>query len=166
MLAVIILVLSCSMADHEPLAAPSSDVFLRFRQVVEANYARSRTVGNYAAMLGYSSRTLTRACLAATGRTAKQFIDDRILLEAKRLLADTAEPVGTIGRRLGFEDTSNFSRFFTKRAGRQPLEFRRFRQAEARESEWLAGKPGTAPRSAANALHVSNEKVPRLRPSL
>ncbi|MFI2763371.1 helix-turn-helix domain-containing protein [Streptomyces echinatus] len=45
-----------------------------------------------------SPRTLTRACQAATGRTAKKLIDARAALEAQRLLVHTDLPVAAIGR--------------------------------------------------------------------
>jgi AraC-like DNA-binding protein len=69
-------------------------------------------------------RTLTRACLAVTGRTAKQVVDDRVALEAQRLLACTELPVAEIGRRLGFGEPTNFGRFFHREAGLSPGAFR------------------------------------------
>ena len=77
-----------------------------------------------AARLGYSPRTLTRACLAATGRSAKQVIDDRVTLEAMRLLAVTDDPIADIGRRLGFPEPTNFGRFFARETGQSPGNFR------------------------------------------
>lgn len=79
---------------------------------------------DYAAALGYSPRTLTRMSLAATGRTAKQVIDDRVVLEAKRLLAHTDRPVAAIGVDLGFSEATNFVKFFIAREGSSPTTFR------------------------------------------
>jgi len=70
-------------------------------------------------------RTLTRACLAADGRTPKELIDQRVLLEAQRLLAWTDADTGTIGRQLGFRDASAFGAFFRRTAGEAPGAFRR-----------------------------------------
>jgi AraC-like DNA-binding protein len=81
-------------------------------------------VEEYADRLGCSVRTLTRACVAAGGRGAKQLIDDRVVLEAKRLLATTQLPVAAIGEELGFPEATNFGRFFAREAGRPPGEFR------------------------------------------
>jgi transcriptional regulator GlxA family with amidase domain len=69
-------------------------------------------------------RTLTRACLAATGRTAKQVIDDRVVLEARRMLAATALPVATIAQRLGFAAPTHFGRLFHRSTGLPPGSFR------------------------------------------
>lgn len=85
---------------------------------------RGHRVADYAARLGYSVRTLTRATRAATGRGAKRFIDEQILLEAKRLLFPTDVPPSTIGERLGFTYSTAFSAFFQQRTGMTPTVFR------------------------------------------
>ncbi|MFE2426525.1 helix-turn-helix domain-containing protein [Streptomyces sp. NPDC059373] len=113
---------------HAPAAAPSpalgDDAFRRFHAAVERDFAGTHRVADYAAALGYSPRTLTRATLAATGSTAKQYLDARIVLEAKRLLVHTDATAADIAGRLGFREPGDFSKFFRKRDGRTPLEFR------------------------------------------
>ncbi|MGI5468892.1 helix-turn-helix domain-containing protein [Streptomyces sp. CA-132043] len=98
--------------------------FLRFRDAVERDFAASRRVADYARALGYSPRTLSRATEAAAGVGAKEFIDRRVVLEAKRLLAHGDQPAAGIARRLGFEDATNFSKFFLHRTGSTPIAFR------------------------------------------
>jgi AraC-like DNA-binding protein len=56
---------------------------------------------------------------------AKAFIATRLALEAKRLLTHSALSVGAIADRLGFDDASNFVKFFRRHAGCAPTEFRR-----------------------------------------
>ncbi|MEV8512604.1 AraC family transcriptional regulator [Dactylosporangium sp. NPDC051484] len=85
---------------------------------------RHRRVEDYAEQLRCSVRTLTRASLAVTGRSAKQLIDERVALEAKRLLATSGLPVADVGRRLGFEEPTNFGRFFARETGQSPGTFR------------------------------------------
>ncbi|NJC83410.1 AraC family transcriptional regulator [Planosporangium mesophilum] len=99
-------------------------VLTRFHRELAASFAVTRRVEDYAERLGVSVRTLTRACLAATGRSAKQVIDARVALEAKRLLACGDDPVAAIGRRLGFGEPTNFGRFFVRETGLTPGEFR------------------------------------------
>lgn len=91
---------------------------------LEQGYQRSRRVEDYADRVGCSVRTLTRACLAVTGRSAKQVVDERVALQARRLLAATDEPVARIGQRLGFAEPTNFGRFFTREVGVSPGAFR------------------------------------------
>ncbi|WP_328760465.1 helix-turn-helix transcriptional regulator [Streptomyces sp. NBC_00271] len=115
-------------------ASPGSggDVFRRFRAAVERDFADSHHVNDYAAALGYSVRTLSRAARAATGSTAKQYLDARILLEARRLLVHTDATSAEISRRLGFPDPSDFTKFFRKRDGATPLRFRAVARGRAR----------------------------------
>ncbi|MFC7545908.1 helix-turn-helix domain-containing protein [Plantactinospora sp. GCM10030261] len=100
------------------------DTYRRLRDELERSYATTRRVEDYADRLRCSVRTLTRACLAATGRSAKQVIDDRVTLQAMRLLAATDEPVADVGRRLGFPEPTNFGRFFQREVGWTPGGFR------------------------------------------
>lgn len=102
--------------------------FLRFRADVDTGFTDHRDVAYYAQHLGYSSRTLTRACLDSAGIGAKEFIDRRVVLEAKRLLAHSDDPAATIAAKLGFPDASNFVKYFSLRAHTTPVAFRqRFR---------------------------------------
>jgi len=103
---------------------PRSDAFSLFRHAVERDFASSRRVSRYARQLGYSARTLSRATFAATGTGAKEFIDARVMLEAKRLLAHGDLTVIQCAHRLGFHDAANFSKFFEQRAGLTPGAFR------------------------------------------
>ncbi|WP_217163414.1 AraC family transcriptional regulator [Streptomyces sp. AC512_CC834] len=112
---------------HPALDASASiggEVFCAFRYELERSFAVTRSVQRYADRLGYSPRTLTRACQAATGRTAKELIDARAALEAQRLLVHTDLPVATIGRMLGFSEPANFGKFFTRETGDTPGGFR------------------------------------------
>lgn len=99
-------------------------IFRRFQRAVEQGFGHTHRVEDYAARLGYSVRTLTRASTAAVGLGAKAFIDDRVVLEAKRLLLHTELPAGAIGDRLGFPNSSVFTKFFRHRTGETPAGFR------------------------------------------
>jgi len=113
------------------LDGPEAQTYLRFRQEVESGYDECRRVEVYAERLGCSVRTLTRACLAATGRTAKQVIVDRVVLEAQRMLAGTALPVATIAQQLGFDEPTHFGRLFHRVTGLPPGTFRADARAAA-----------------------------------
>ncbi|MGP3973859.1 helix-turn-helix domain-containing protein [Streptomyces sp. 8N114] len=105
-------------------AATPSETFRRFRAAVEQDFARTRRVADYAQALGYSPRTLSRATRAAVGLGAKEFVDRRVVLEAKRLLAHTDRSAARIAAALGFADATNFAKFFHQRAGTAPGAFR------------------------------------------
>ncbi|GAA2540807.1 AraC family transcriptional regulator [Winogradskya consettensis] len=125
-LAVLVLriALLASGTETGSISSSESRTFARFRRDLETGHGRSRRVEDYAAGIGCSVRTLTRASLALTGRTAKQIVDDRVALEARRLLACTDMSVAEIGRRLGFGEPTNFGRFFHREVGLSPGAFR------------------------------------------
>ncbi|MER6465646.1 AraC family transcriptional regulator [Streptomyces sp. NPDC001288] len=104
--------------------AAGDEVFRRFRQAVERDYTRNHRVEDYAKELSYSVRTLTRATRDAAGRGAKGYIDDRVLLEAKRLLVHTELSATAVGERLGFPGATVFTKFFRRRVGMTPGAFR------------------------------------------
>lgn len=99
--------------------------FQHFKQLVEKNFAKWHLVSNYARDMGCSEKSLTRAVSEVSGSTAKSFISSRVNLEAKRLLAHTAMPIGLISDRVGFDEATNFVKFFKREVGCSPSDFRR-----------------------------------------
>lgn len=95
-----------------------------FRHAVEQHFRRWHKASSYARELHCSVRTLNRSTVQITGRTAKAHIVDRIMLEARRLLVHTTLPVSTIGSQLGFDEPTNFVKFFHREAGATPGRFR------------------------------------------
>lgn len=107
-------------------AVPPADMqrFRRFQHLVEQSFRHWHHVGAYANALGCTEKTLARATLAVVGSSAKAFIAERVALEAKRLLVHTTLQVGVIAVDLGFQDASNFVKFFKRETGRTPSQFR------------------------------------------
>lgn len=114
--------LAASSAEAARLGTDT--IFTLFRDAVERGFATNHSVSAYADQLGYSRRTLVRAVRAATGQTPKGFIDRRVILEAKRLLAHTDLPIGRVGAAVGFPDAANFSKFFHQHTEVTPAVFR------------------------------------------
>lgn len=111
--------------SNEPEPAGSHQELLRsFRSVLERRYFSTRSVGQYAAAIGASSKTLSRATSSGLGCSPKEVIDRRVVLEAKRLLAHTGHLSSTIGTMLGFSEPTNFTKFFVRHTGLSPQEFR------------------------------------------
>ena len=99
----------------------------RFTALVEARYRQHWPVARYAAELGTTPQTLTRACRHVTGKSPGDIALDRLLREAMRALTFTAAGVAQVAEDLGFADPAYFSRFFKSRAGAEPSRFRRER---------------------------------------
>jgi AraC family transcriptional regulator, transcriptional activator of pobA len=117
------LLLSALLLRLDPPATPGpavNDAFLRFRYAAEEDFRTHHDVAHYARRLGYSPRTLSRGVHAATGRSAKDYLCERLLLEAKRLLAHDHLSQAQCGQRLGFSDAANFSAFFLRETGLRP----------------------------------------------
>ncbi len=104
---------------------PGVQRFAKFRRLMEQNYAGWHQVSDYAAALGCTEKSLTRAAHEATGLSAKCVITTRIALEAKRLLVHTDRPIYLIAEGLGFEEATNFGKFFRRETGCTPNEFRK-----------------------------------------
>lgn len=112
----------------EPSASTDTvrnETYAHFRALLEQRFRTDRSVASYARLLGYSSRTLTRACIDATGRPAKTLIDERVALEARRLLVHGTDGVAEIARSLGFDEATNFVKFFRRHVHSSPRAFRR-----------------------------------------
>lgn len=84
-------------------------------------------------MLGCSVRSLDRTTHAVEGRTAKEMITARVLLEAKRQLAHGDRTLETLAEQLGFSEATQFAKFFRRGTGETPGAFRaRYRVAALR----------------------------------
>ena len=97
----------------------------RYSRLLERNFNSAMGVADFAAALGVTPTHLTRACKAASGRAAHDLLQDRVLFEARRLLAETALPVKQVAQQLGFGSAAYFTRNFHSRTGQTPSDFRR-----------------------------------------
>ncbi|OQP63388.1 AraC family transcriptional regulator [Niastella vici] len=114
--------------EHSIITSEASqDIeFLRkFSQLVELHYKKLHTVADYANMLAMSPKMLHKHITKTGQASPNDLIKERIILEAKRLLAHTPLSVKEIGYALGYEDPAYFVRLFTKQAGTSPVEFRK-----------------------------------------
>ena len=96
----------------------------RFARRLEEDYAAHHDAAHYADALAVPAAQLSRALSHLTGRTTKQLITDRVMLEAARLLRFTDLTVGEIAYRAGFEDQLYFSRAFKRHHQVAPMLYR------------------------------------------
>ena len=107
------------------------DLFSRFCQMVEDRYQEHWDIAEYARALALTPPTLNRLCHLFAGKGALDLIQDRLILAARRHLIYTDATVEAISYGLGFHDPAYFSRFFKRRTGVAPRQFRLTHQAEA-----------------------------------
>ena len=122
--------LSRLLLAHEPAAAQRPErsedlrLFLNFCDLVEAHFRDHLTLTDYAGRLLITEARLNDICRRMAERPSKEVVHERLLQEARRLLLFSAVPVSEISYQLGFADPAYFSRFFTKRTGTPPSQFR------------------------------------------
>ena len=95
-----------------------------FKGLLEKKYKTQKQVNDYAKAMIISEKRLNQATSKLFGKTPKAMIDDRVMLEAKRILAHTTESIKGIAYYLGFEEPTNFIKYFKKHANITPTEFR------------------------------------------
>lgn len=99
-------------------------ILIDFKQLVEANFCKWHKVSDYAAKLSISPDYLNNVIKNNIGSTAKEFIQNRIIIEAKRLGVVTGMSSKEIAFTLGFDDPAHFSKFFKNVTGAAFTDFR------------------------------------------
>jgi len=110
---------------HEKLPDERFQFIRKFNLLVEANYRTEHSVSYYAHRLHKSPKTLSNLFALYNNKTPLQIIQERIIIEAKRLLYYTDKSIKQITYELGFEDPAYFSNFFKRHSALSPVEFRK-----------------------------------------
>jgi AraC family transcriptional activator of pobA len=106
--------------DHDAALA----LYRRFSRVLERDFAAHHDAGHYADALALPPATLSHALNQVVGRSTKELVTDRVMLEAARLLRFTDRTVSEIAYLTGFGDPLYFSRAFKRHHGQAPTIFR------------------------------------------
>ena len=128
LMAIMVQTLRCKIELTPDAARPGgadAALGMRYRSLIEDNYAKPVKVAEYAKRLFVSHERLRQACLRMTGSTPLELLNARRLLEAKRCLLYTNMSIAVIAEYCGFEDPAYFSRFFTRATGKSPLRYRK-----------------------------------------
>ncbi len=107
------------------------NIIRKFNLLVEMHFRTEHSVSYYAQLLNKSPKTLSNLFALYNNKTPLQVIQERIVIESKRLLYYTDQSVKQITYNLGFEDAAYFSNFFKKHTSTSPLEFRNSRKITA-----------------------------------
>lgn len=99
-------------------------LFIDFKNLVEENYIKSRNVKDYAQMMSISAKHLNIVVKTFTLNPAKYFIDQYVILEIKRAIISTNNSLKEIAYEMGFEEVTNFTKFFKKHTGLTPKAFK------------------------------------------
>jgi len=116
----------CAINPIESDLDSSGDNLIRaFKNAVDNNYKKEHSTTYYANELHITPDHLNRTIKAKIGKTAKEYIQARIVTEAKRLLYFTNLSNKQIGYELGFNEPANFSAFFKKHTQLSPSNFKK-----------------------------------------
>ncbi|MBY6186569.1 AraC family transcriptional regulator [Marinobacter hydrocarbonoclasticus] len=110
-------------APHERLSETQRVSLARFYRQLEAQGLGLRDATTYASQIGVTYKTLNTLCKAATGLTAKQFVDAYVVMELKRRLILSQQNIQQLAWDCGFEDASNFTKYFKAHTGLTPKAF-------------------------------------------
>lgn len=97
----------------------------KFKEIVEKNFSKWHQVKEYADALNVTPNYLNEVIKTAINVSAKEFIQNRIVVEAKRMIVFTNKSSKEIGYEMGFEDPSHFSKFFKSQSGQTLQEFKK-----------------------------------------
>ncbi|MGB0863848.1 MAG: AraC family transcriptional regulator [Saprospiraceae bacterium] len=98
--------------------------FIEFQNLVEQNVTKYSKVKEYAKLLGVSTKTLNTITKTIVNKSAKEFIDDICITQIKRLLINTEFSVKEIAYASGFEESTNFYKYFKRHTELTPEKFR------------------------------------------
>lgn len=112
------------MKNVSTLPNSQLDILRKFHILVEQHYKEKHKVSDYAELLFKSPKTLSNVFNKAEYPTPLSVINDRIILEAKRLLLFSNKSAEQIAYELGYNEGAHFSKFFKSHNGLPPMEFR------------------------------------------
>jgi len=114
-----------TVGEVDNLSPSQSRLLSRFITLLQEHFERTRDANWYSDQLATTYKTLNHICKLATGLTAKQLIDNYTVLELKRLLLVTNRNSQTLAFDHGFDDASNFVKYFKKHTGITPSQFQK-----------------------------------------
>ncbi|TXF79565.1 AraC family transcriptional regulator [Chryseobacterium sp.] len=96
-----------------------------FKDLVNVNFKELKRTSDYAAKLSITANYLNAVVKEKLDISAENYIQNRVILEAERLLLNTDMSVTEISYELGFSDKSHFGKYFKKTTSETPNNFRK-----------------------------------------
>ena len=108
---------------HGKLTEKQNVCLARFFELMQQHFSRVRDANWYAHQLNITYKTLNQVCKLSTGLTAKQMIDAFTVVEMKRCIVVNSLSSQQMAYDFGFEDASNFVKYFKNLTGLTPTQF-------------------------------------------
>ena len=107
------------------VATEQFEIIRQFNILVEKNYKSFHKLTDYANLLHKSPKTISNIFSQYSNTTPLHIINERIFVEARRLILSSSKSINEISTLLGYKDAGHFSKFFKKNAGVSPLQFKK-----------------------------------------
>ena len=124
LMAMLAKILQITNAEDDQKQVPDS-LYKQYQELVNIECPRLNKVKDFAKLLNTTPQNINAACRKHIGVSAKELILNQLILESKRYLLHTENTLTEIAYRLQFNDTSYFNKFFKKKVGLSPLQFRK-----------------------------------------
>ena len=111
-------------ANSEIECNASLSLYMKFKELLDKNVSYKTKVSDICEQLGVNSKKLNTALKLCSQKTAKELLDERVILEIKRLLSYSDSSIKEIAYKIGFEDATNMTKYFKKHCGVLPIKFR------------------------------------------
>ena len=98
--------------------------FIAFQELAENNVSKTTRVSDYAKMISVSTKTLNTISKSIVNKSAKEFIDEINTKQIKRLLINTSLSIKEVAYAAGFEESTNFYKYFKRQVDMTPEQFR------------------------------------------
>jgi len=108
----------------------SNRLYKEFKDLIDEHFIERKKVSDYAELLHVTPKYLSEVVKEESSTTALEHIHERIMREARNQLIYTDKSAKEIAYHLGFNTPSQFGRFFKRRAGQSPIQFRKSRKTE------------------------------------
>jgi AraC family transcriptional regulator, transcriptional activator of pobA len=117
---------TCNNPDYnqDAFTKPTTQRIRKLEQLIDKHYTTLKQPSEYAELMNMSPSYLNSICKQMTGQTLTDLISCRVLLEAKRLFSYSDLSVNQVSEQLKFSSASYFIRFFKKRLGQTPEQFK------------------------------------------
>lgn len=99
-------------------------MFLDFQELVEKECFNNKKVSFFADKMAVTNKTLNNVTQSIIHKSAKAFIIDIVIIQSKRLIINSKDSLTEISYQVGFDEPTNFFKYFTKYAGISPSQFR------------------------------------------
>ncbi|MBC7845354.1 MAG: AraC family transcriptional regulator [Flavobacterium sp.] len=109
---------------QEILPSKKQSLVFKFKNLVNNLFVTYKQVGDYAKKMFVSANTLNKIVKDLTGKTAKEIINDKVILESKKMLLYTSNDISEIAFTIGFDEPTHFIRFFKAHTLQTPKEYR------------------------------------------